>query len=67
MMNYHQAYHFYYDCIHFQILQKIPPTSIFTLQVRVLVDGIEAHTIAPQGDDEYIGLDDSETKEFCIR
>ena len=32
----------------------------------VKIDGIETHTIVPLGSVKYIGLDDGQTKEFCL-
>ena len=31
------------------------------------IDDTEVHTIVPQGDARFIGLDDGETKEFCAK
>ena len=36
-----------------------------TNQVTVQIDGIETHTIVPQGIVKNIELDDGETKKFC--
>ena len=36
-----------------------------TLQIKVQIDGTEIHTIVPQGSASFIGLDNSEMKEFC--
>ena len=30
------------------------------------IDGTDTATIMPEGDAKYIGLDDSQTKEFCV-
>ena len=37
-----------------------------TQQVKVQIDGSETHTIQPQGSAAYIGLDNGETREFCL-
>ena len=37
-----------------------------TQQVKVQIDGSETHTIQPQDSAAYIGLDNGETREFCL-
>ena len=34
--------------------------------MKVQIDGIKTHTIIPQHSEDYIGLDDGETEEFCL-
>ena len=40
--------------------------TLFIQQIKVEVNGEESHTIVPQNNRAYIGLDNSETKEFCV-
>ena len=35
-------------------------------QVKVQIDGIKTHTIGPADGEDSLGLDDGETKEFCL-
>ena len=37
-----------------------------TQQVKVQIDGSETHNIQPQNSAAYIGLDNGETREFCL-
>ena len=37
-----------------------------TQQVKVQIDGSETHNIQPQDSAAYIGLDNGETREFCL-
>ena len=40
-------------------------TDILKLQVKIQIGSTVAHTVVPQGNEKYIGLDNGETKEFC--
>ena len=46
------------------VVGDIAPSQL--VQVTVQIDGSVTHVIAPERDESYFSLDDSETKEFCL-